>query len=295
MSTDAVSTCDSLYVSPSADELGLACAGRILWERRQGLRVLVVTLFGATLPGARPEEARRAEALFRRGVDHLSLGLTPSEDLLGPPDEKSLGAAADHLADLFHPSRARHLYAPLAVRAAADHRLCHLAARAGFRAGEGRSVFLFEERPEALVRGAVRIRLGQVGARLPPAAAEAAESAALPRYLARAGMGEAFRGTRSGWSERVRSMRAAAGVWRASRSWHPLRALGPRLQPVVYATSPDLLADVRDVMGPLGKVQALADDYARRLRHPPHAERYWLLLPPREADGRETLPFVVGA
>jgi hypothetical protein len=68
-----------------------------------------------------------------------------------------------------------------------------------------------------------------------------------------------------------------------------LRALGPRLQPVTYATGAGDLSRVRGREGDWGpRVRPLALRYALGLGGE-HAERYWLLLPPRAADGLETL------
>ena len=48
-------------------------------------------------------------------------------------------------------------------------------------------------------------------------------------------------------------------------------------------------------MGPrMAAVEKLARAYARALGGAEYAERYWLLLPPRQADGLESLPAVVG-
>ncbi len=293
MSSSGTLNCDSLYLAPRAEELSLSCAGRIVWERHQGLRILIVTLHHSQA-GASGGNLRRAETLLGSGVLHLRLDLPPA-----PPDEGEgapavesalLVQATDRLADLFHGTRAQNLYAPIALRTHADHRLCHQAGRAAFAAGEGRSVFLYEERPEALVAGAVRVRLGELGARLPPAAADAAERAALPRYLARASMPSVFRGEARGVGERLRAVRQAARRWRESRAWNPMRSLGPRLQPVVHGTGTEALREVRVLIGELdARFQRMADSYADRLAGVAHAERYWLLLPPREADGLEAL------
>jgi hypothetical protein len=229
-------------------------------------------------------------------VQHLHLALPAAVDNAASPhgDDPRLPQATDRLADLFHGSRAQNLYAPIALRLDADHRLCHLAARAAFAADEGRSVFLYEERPEALVVGVVRVRLAELGARLPPAAADAAERPALPRYLLRASLPHVFRGEASSVGDRLRAVGRAVGRWRESRAWNPTRSLGPRLQPVVHGSPTDLLSEVRALVGEVGaRVQGLADAYTRRLGGGAHAERYWLLLPPRGADGVEASPSAV--
>ena len=69
---------------------------------------------------------------------------------------------------------------------------------------------LYEERPEAFVRGAVRVRLGQLGARLPPAAAQAADRAHLAPFLWRFHLAPSLRGDLRGWPELLRSTGLAA-------------------------------------------------------------------------------------
>ncbi len=297
----AADACDSLYVSPTPGDVAFSCAGRLVRERAAGQRVLVVTLFAGAGAGGRG--AARMAALGALGVEHLALELpdararataeTPGNAVLrkrGPQDDDVLHRAADVLTDLAHRTHARQVYAPLAVGGQFDHRLAHEAARAAFSAAEGRNVFLYEERPEVFVPGALRVRLGQLGARLPPAAADAPGPANLGAYILRFHLGPRFRGTQSsGWG-RVRWAWTALREWRSGRSWHPLRALGPRVQPVTYATGAADLSRVRDLEGAWGpRVAPLARRYAQRLAGSEHAERYWLLLPPRAADGLETL------
>jgi LmbE family N-acetylglucosaminyl deacetylase len=298
--------CDSVYVAPHAGDVALSCAGRLVHESRLGLKLLVVTLFGPGLdgpfgPGQRSEE-HAARALVRLGVSHCAVempeakrrsplyatyaGLLEARDV---GDEAWAGQAAELLTEIGHRTKAKQVYAPLAVGGHVDHQLAHDAARAAFPA-EGRNVFLYEDRPEALVAGAVRSRLAQMGARLPPAA-DVAEPARMS-YLFRYHLGPAFRGDVSGWEERLRGARTAARLWRAGRAWNPQRAWGPRLQPVVYPTENKDLAGVRELCDALenGGLTPLATRYAARLASGAHAERYWLLLPARETDGLETLP-----
>ncbi|HET8646447.1 MAG TPA: PIG-L family deacetylase, partial [Vicinamibacteria bacterium] len=174
---------DSLYVSPAAGDVALSCAGRLVRACAAGERVLVVTLFAG--PGAGGAGAARTGALERLGVVHHALDLPDARTrareqsagnaLLrkrGPLDDDVIHRATDVLIDLAHRARARDVYLPLAVGGHFDHRLAHEAARAAFDPS-GRNVFLYEERPEAFVPGAVRVRLSQLGARLPPAAVDA--------------------------------------------------------------------------------------------------------------------------
>jgi LmbE family N-acetylglucosaminyl deacetylase len=304
---EGLPVCDSVYVAPRAADLALSCAGRLAHEAQTGLKLLVVTVFGPGLDGPfSPEQAmeeRAARALVRLGVSHFGLevpearrrselygtyaGLLEARDV---GDEAWAGQAAEVLTEIGHRTRAKQVYAPLAVGGHIDHQLAHEAARAAF-AADGRNVFLYEDRPEALVSGAVRIRLAQMGARLPPAA-DVAESAGALAYLMRFHVAPAYRGDLVGWEQRLRGVRTAARQWRAGRAWNPQRAWGPRLQPVVHPTEPADLPGAMDLCSALGDagLGSLASRYAARLAGGEHAERYWLLLPARETDGLETLP-----
>lgn len=299
-SVSAAETCDNLYVSPAPGDVALSCAGRLVHERAAGQRIVVVTLVAG--PGAGGGGAARLAALEGLGIAHVALDLpdararanadSAGNALLrkrGPHDDDVLHRAADVLTDLAHRMRARQVYVPLAVGGHFDHRLAHEASRAAFDPA-GRNVFLYEERPEAFVPGAVRVRLGQLGARLPPAAVDAPGPRDLGGYMLRFHLGPRFRGTESGAWGRARWAWTALREWRRGSSWHPLRALGPRLQPVTYATDPAHLARVRGLEGDWdARVAPLAQRYSQRLSPGGHAERYWLLLPPRSADGLETL------
>ena len=304
---EGLPVCDSVYVAPHAADLAISCAGRLVQEARTGLRLLVVTVFGPGLDGPfAPEqqaEERAARALVRLGVSHFALelpearrrsplygtyaGLLEARDV---GDEAWAGQAAEALIEIAHRTKAKQVYAPLAVGGHIDHQLAHEAARAAFGA-EGRNVFLYEDRPEALLAGAVRIRLAQMGARLPPAA-DVAEPAGALSYLLRFHVAPAYRGDMAGWEQRLRGVKTAARQWRAGRGWNPQRAWGPRLQPVVHPTDPADLAGVTELSAALDDsgLAPLAKRYAHRLARGTHAERYWLLLPARETDGLETLP-----
>ena len=291
-------TCDSLYVAPHADDVLLSCASRLLSETEAGLRVAVLTVFG---------EAAPHPALARLGVREAALGLPAAAarhasyanfaSLAGdrrPEDDAAAERAADALRDARNRTRARHVYVPLGVGAHIDHRLVHDAALRAFESGDGRNVFLYEERPEAFVRGAVRMRLGHLGARLPAGAAEAADDTSLAAFLFRFHVPPSLRGDLKGWGERARGARAAARHWRDARSWHPGKGFGPRLQPVLHETPAANLGAVRELIAEgatstraADRMGALAARYAKRLGARDHAERLWLLLP-QAAHGRLT-------
>jgi LmbE family N-acetylglucosaminyl deacetylase len=291
MSLPALPTpCDSLYVSPHADDVALSCPARLLADAARGRQVAVVTVFGeAGTPAGPwtqvslglPEAARRSPAYstFR----DLAEGRHADDD-------SWLAQAAEAFSDLAHRTRAPQVYVPLGVGSHIDHRLAHEACLRAFESGEGRDVFLYEERPEAFARGAVRARLGEVGARLPPAAAQSAESASLLPFLLRFHTAPTLRGDMAGWPERLRSTGLAARQWRAGRAWHPHRGFGPRVQPVVHPADADAAGEAVRLAGLMGsragaapdRLARLAAAYGRRLGAPGYAERYWLLLPARD-------------
>lgn len=281
--------CDSLYVAPHADDVLLSCAARRASERAQGLRTLVLVLFGPvredeeTLGAGLPEATARSDyyASFRA----RSFGRDPGD---GPWLER----LTELLADAGHRTRARQVYAPLGVGGHVDHRLAHEAALRALHSGEGRNVFLYEERPEAFVTGAVRMRLGEIGARLPPAAATAAGTVGLARLLLEFHVPARLRGDLRTFRERWDAVGPVARRWKEARRWRPLRGLGPGLQPIIHAgdaeTGAAALAAAPE--GARHRLRLLGAEYARRLGVRGHAERYWLVLPPRERDGAAPLP-----
>jgi LmbE family N-acetylglucosaminyl deacetylase len=289
--------CHSLYLSPHPDDVLLACPGRLAHDVSRGQPVLILTLFGD--PASHP----RSAPLRGLGVSQVGLGLKAAGErsaaygsyravTFAPrqaADEDVLHEIAAFFTDVAHRLRPRQVYAPLGVGGHLDHCLIHDAARAAFTGGAGRDVFLYEERPEALVRGAVRLRLGQIGAQLPPAASPA-DAAGLLHFLRRFHLGPAFRGDLRGLRERLDALRPALDLWRAGRGWQPQRSRGPRVQPVVFPAAEDagaLLAELRASWP--GPLRSLAAAYADRRGGGPDSERYWLLLPPRESDGVERL------
>ena len=298
----ALAPCDSLYVSPHHDDALLSCGARLLSDAARGLRIVVVTVFG---DASRPWPA--LGALPSADVRHLHLGLPDARrrsdyyssfralvEGRRTDDDEWVKQLAQALTDIGHRSKATQVYVPLGVGSHIDHRLSHEASLRGLSSGEGRNVFLYEERPEAFVRGAVRVRLGQLGARLPPAAAHAADRARLAPFLWRFHLAPSLRGDMKGWHERLSTTGLAARQWRQGRAWHPQKGFGPRLQPVVQSTEASLLESVRQLQaatasGAATRVARLSAAYARRLGGAEHAERFWLLLPPREEGGITTV------
>ncbi len=286
--------CDALYVSARAGEADLACPARMQSERERGLRVLVVTLFDSA-----PE----------RG-DELFLGLPSAKDRYpahdpwapGPVEGENAWIAdtAAILDDVFVRARPRHLYLPLGVGGFAERRVAHEAARRTFQAGAGRDIFFYEERPEAFVSGSVRIRLGQLGARLPPAGSTIVGEGGVLRFLLRFQTVPRLHGGIRGLSARLRCARMGARQWSAAKAWRPQRAMGPRLQPMLHGSPTSALESIRGTIratvaqaglpASADRVVAWSEDYARRLGEAGHAERYWLLLPNRDDDARALVP-----
>lgn len=309
--------CDSVYVSPHDDDVTLSCPGRLLSERSRGLSILLVSVFGS-VAGERQVSAGLAApaetALARLGVLSLSLGIPEAGRRSSyyssfislayarhPEDQTWLEQAAEKLTEIAHRTKAGQVYVPLGVGGHIDHRLCHEASLRAFRGGDGRNVFLYEERPEALLPGAVRLRLSQIGARLPPAASAVAAEGGFARFLLGFHVAPSLRADLKGWPERLRSFGPAARQWRQVRNWHPQKSFGPRLQPVVYPLGGEELAVSRELASALippvhasrqsaRRLQALAAAYGKRLGAAEQAERYWLLLPPREMDGEVPPP-----
>jgi hypothetical protein len=283
---------DSLYVSTRDDDALAACAARIHAERRRGLSVLVLSVFdGSGFAGS--ASAVAAEL----GVATASLGLEPESRRghggaapfrmeMRPEDDAVLQEASRRLDDLRPRIRPRHVYLPLAVGGSFDRRIAYEAGRVGLTREHGRNVFLYEDRPEAFVPGAVRVRLGLLGARLPAGALRAAGRASLFPYVARIGQSATLRGDRTPLLERLRILRRAAACRSLARTWNAQRAFGPRLQPVLHAADDEggsVAARVFTALipkeGPRTHALAQAAAYARALGPTRHAERYWLLLP----------------
>src|SRR5262249_3705353 len=153
-------------------------------------------------------------------------------------DDELLPALAARLDEIGNRTRARHVFVPLAVGGHIDHRLAHEAALRVYRGGAERDGFLYEDQPYAFVPRALRIRLGQLGAWLPPAALPAARGASLLRFLFRYRLSPQASAHLRGLRERLRCTGLAAGQWRQARVWRPQKALGLRLQPVVQAVEP---------------------------------------------------------
>jgi hypothetical protein len=285
--------CDAVFVSAHEGEAALSCAARIDAERRRGRRVLVLTLFRAPHEEAEPEGVSLglADAASREAGQG---GLAEAIYGTGAHDE-SVAEAAHLLDEVFRRTQARQIYLPLGVGSHVDHRIAHEAGLRALPPQAGLDIFFYEERPEALVPGAVRMRLGQLGARLPPGAAKVAREGGLARFLLRSQRLPHRRESWGGLTERMLLTRLAARAWWDARVWQPLRAFGVRLQPVVQEA--ESLEAVKETARrfdarrgaphrALDRLLALSAHYARRLGGRDWMERYWLLLPAREDESR---------
>jgi LmbE family N-acetylglucosaminyl deacetylase len=272
---------DSLFIAPHGDDVVLACPARLLGEAERGRRVLVVALFEPVGGGT-----AAAEAVRRLGADYAAAGLAADEDHLD---------AARLLTQIGPRTQAVHVYAPLGLGDSAHHRLTYEGAVRAFATEAGRNLFLYEERPEAFVPGAVRTRLALLGARLPPGAVRSVERAGLLRHLWRVNEPPRLRGEARELGVRLRSLAAARRRFGEARPWNPLRAFGPRLQPIVHAADQDAREISREIAVSLlpkdrkGRARAAlrfnarAAAAAKRLGGVYHAERLWLFLP--SSDG----------
>ena len=291
---------DCLFVSPHPGDVTLSCIGRMLWERDRGLRVLVLTVFAVG------EANDDGEALDRLGIDEMRLDIPAAPRrhdsyasfasvLHGrhPVDERQLQSLREDLDRVLTHSQARHLYLPLGVGGHVDHRLVHEAGHLAMPEGPGREIFFYEDRPYAFLPGAVWIRLGQLGARLPPAA-RLTEGTGLLQYLLRFQMSSYVRSHAAGVGDRLRSSRAALRQWFDARGWHPRRACGPRFQPVEHPLDAAALAVARELLALHAAALTLCTSAPHprprkaapvpRLNRREENERYWLLLPGLEGD-----------
>jgi hypothetical protein len=231
----------------------LSCPGRVRTEVERGRRVLLLALFGRPGEG---EEA--AAAVGRLGAEYVAAGLTPVRPRpleLAPaatvaerdPEEEDVVIAAAHLlAEVGSRTQVVHTHAPLGLGPSIDHHITYEASVRAFATEGGRNLFLYEERPEAFVPGAVRTRLALLGARLPPEGASSAPRAGLLRMLWRVNEPGRLREEPGGTRGRLASVaaarrfnsRAAAAAKRMGAVYHAERVW-------LFLPSGDGLAEVR--------------------------------------------------
>jgi hypothetical protein len=289
---------DSLFIGPHGDDVLLASPARVLGEAEKGRRVLVFALFEPL--GEGKKAARAARDL---GAEYAAAGFPPARSRLKSgtalaeagdrslEDEDIVAEAAALLAEVGARSRAIHVYAPLGLGFSVDHSLTYESAVRAFATEAGRNLFLYEERPEAFVPGAVRTRLALLGVRLPPGAARSAERSGFVRHLWRVNEPARLRGDKLAIGARLATLGAARRRLRLARPWNPLRAFGPRLQPIVHAADEDAMLRARAaavLVLPKDKrgrptaarvFNARASAATKKLGGVYHAERLWLFLP----------------
>jgi hypothetical protein len=290
---------DVLWLSPHPLDALLSATGRLLRGQAQGLRTLVVTVFG----GERDAAAAADVVVQRLGADHLTLGLDAAHRRDRAYASFAMRAFGSHESDapcydtlcrladdLGHRTKARDVYAPLGVGGNIDHRLLHEATARVFPVGPRQNVFFYEDRPYAFVPGAVRLRLGQLAIHLPPASTEVGDHPWALRHLWGFMRAPVVRGHLKGIPQWSRCLWSAVGAWQRARRWQPRKAFGLRLQPLLDPIDAVSSRAIEEILGQLGPAAArlvgppsaqrqAAAAYARRLRQPGPIERYWLRLP----------------
>lgn len=152
-----------LFLSPHADDVVLSCPGAVLAARR----AILLTVFGDD--PVRQAEDHAAAAILGAEVVHAGLPEAPQRSarhrslsgLLGARSAQLPGLVAS-LHDLVRALRPARVWAPLGVGGHVDHRLVYEAART-----LSAPVWLYEDRPYALLEGAVAARWRQLGHDVP--------------------------------------------------------------------------------------------------------------------------------
>jgi hypothetical protein len=291
---------DSCYIATEDATIPISCPARLLSERARGLRIVIVCVGGPRGTG----DAGELDAVMDRlGCDYLFGGVLP-----GPPGPLSAslplsarGSDEEHqtlavfLEAIRRQARPRRLYLPLGLGGLLSDRALLEVGLLIFST-DTRDIFLYEEKPAALIPGAVRLRLAQIGASLPPGASFLPRASPLLLLI---GFQRAphLAGRLVGFGERLRTTLTLAREWAATRAWQPQRAFGPRVQPIIQETTPgaseitELLGDrIPSLFGSARRMAAAMRRHARSLGQDHSSERYWLLLPERPS----VRPFVPG-
>jgi LmbE family N-acetylglucosaminyl deacetylase len=173
-----------LFLSPHLDDAVFSCAVQILRERQAGNDVMVATVFSharrnstasATYVDRRAED-RRALNILGAQVRWLGLLDAPCRNPFynsfrrivletAPGDERTAKPVETALTRVIDDFRPTTVYAPLGVGTHIDHRLVYsaVAALAEKRRVNPAQLRYYEERPYAYIRGAVALRLSQLG------------------------------------------------------------------------------------------------------------------------------------
>jgi LmbE family N-acetylglucosaminyl deacetylase len=289
---------DSLFVSPHGEDVALGCPARLLSEAASGRRALVLALFEPA-----GVETTASHVVRELGAQYAAAGIPSARergspilvpfggDPRGDADQEAARQAARLLTDIGPKVQPLHVYAPLGLGRSLDHLIAYEAAVRAFASEAGRNLFLYEERPEAFVPGAVRTRLALLGARLPPGAAKLADQTSVVRHLWRVGEPESLRGEAIPLGARLASRLETWRRHRIAAPWNPLRALGPRLHPVVHVADEEARSRAQAVAEAIlpkdrkGRARSAqrfnmrATALGKTLGGVYHAERLWLFLP----------------
>jgi hypothetical protein len=269
---------DSVVFADSASLAAVSCFARLKAESRAGQKFLVVAV--SDLEGSEAIEAsglaevRKFEAV-----------------------ESDVHAASlpwrERLAKVIRRLGPKHVLAPLGLIGAPQSLDYFKTLRAAMSVDTGRDLLFFEERPHCLVAEAVGLRLAGLGVRLPPATklrSPRRYGSFAFRLMTGFGVPPIFGGV----GDRARLSSSLKPAFDEALDWDPLRALGPKLQPVIEPwrdeDSQDLfaLAETLGMDGRLGSKNAFRRRMARHAAgggNPAPMERYWLSLPAEaEAD-----------
>lgn len=261
---------DSVVFADHASIAAVSCFARLRSEREAGRRTVIVALVDASGAAA---------------ITHRGLATVYAFDQF----EGSVAAQGwiERLAVTIRKLEVEHVLAPLGL-IGLMHSIDYFSIlRSVLNVDKGRDLLFFEERPQCLVPEAVLLRLATLGVRLPPAVQFKAPrrygSLAL-RLLTGVGVPPVFGGLR----ERSRLSASLRTPFEQAQDWDCLRALGPKLQPVVQpwtdADSGELM-DLAEALGIANQVGPKKTFRRRMARHGLTAgsrtpiERYWLSLP----------------
>ncbi|MBN2369387.1 MAG: hypothetical protein JXO72_02755 [Vicinamibacteria bacterium] len=301
---EALTNYDALFLAAHEFDAPLSSAARLTHEARLGKKTLVAILFD----GGQDHE-RAAAALTHLGVDQIRLRLPPaaqrssryssfSARMFGR-EEREDSRAVDLLWPILDglriQTRARHVYLPLGA-GEVDHRLVQDVGFRIFDVGAVRNVLLFEERPYSFSPGAIRMRLAQLGSRLPPALTDIGDTGCLIRMLWGALTASHLKHHARGIRSRARYLCRLAASWNRARGWKPRKAFGLRVQPIIHEASQETDGTLRQALesaslaacgraGSSAQLRKNMQRYSRRLGLATPVERYWLVLPHREGDG----------
>jgi hypothetical protein len=300
----ALANYDALCITANEFDAPLSCAARLAREARQGKKTLVVILFDGG-----SDHGSAAPALSLLGVDQLRLRLPSaaqrsrcyssfSSRMFGREerdDSRAIDLLWPILDGLRLQTRARHVYLPLGT-GEVDHRLVQEVGLRIFAVGAECNMLLYEERPYSLAPGAIRMRLAQLGSRLPPALMDIGDTASMIRVVWGALAATHVKRNVRGVVSRIRYVYRLSAAWNSARGWQPRKAFGLRMQPILHEASPEIDTTLQRAhegvtdaasgrLGSLAQLRKKVQRYSRRLGRSAPVERYWLVLPHRESDG----------